>query len=82
VELYWQGKKPKNSEINLSQCHFVTNPTWIDPGANPGLRDERPEPLHGRVEPILKGVLSKSAVQIAVVPFGHRGLSTMHGRYS
>jgi hypothetical protein len=27
-------------------------------GANPGLRDERPESLHGRVEPILKGVLS------------------------
>jgi hypothetical protein len=41
VEWYWQGK-PKNSEKNLSHCHFsTTNPTWIDPGANPGLLGER-----------------------------------------
>jgi hypothetical protein len=37
------GKTPKNSEKNLSQCHFsATNPTWTDPGADLGLRDERP----------------------------------------
>jgi hypothetical protein len=42
VEWYWQDK-PKNSEKNLSQCLFSTiNPIWIDPGANPGLRGERP----------------------------------------
>jgi hypothetical protein len=39
--------KPKNSEKNLSQCHFVhQNPTWIDPGANPGLPGERPATNH------------------------------------
>jgi hypothetical protein len=33
----------KNSEINLSQSHFVHhNSHKIDPGANPGLRDEMP----------------------------------------
>jgi hypothetical protein len=26
----------------MSQCHFVHHPTSIDPGANPGLRGERP----------------------------------------
>jgi hypothetical protein len=37
-------EKPKNSERNLSQCHFVLHKsTWIDPGANPGLRVERQE---------------------------------------
>jgi hypothetical protein len=40
--IYWQGNDEELGE-NLSQCHFVTtNPTWIDPGANPGLRGERP----------------------------------------
>jgi hypothetical protein len=35
--------KPKYSEKNLSQCHFIHhNPTWTDPGSNLGLRDERP----------------------------------------
>jgi hypothetical protein len=35
--------KPNNSEKNLSNATLsTTNPTWIEPGANPGLRDERP----------------------------------------
>jgi hypothetical protein len=35
--------KPKDSEKNLSQCHFVHHIFhWIDPGANPGRRGERP----------------------------------------
>jgi hypothetical protein len=35
--------KPKNSEKNLSQCHFVRHKFhWIDPGTNPGRRGERP----------------------------------------
>jgi hypothetical protein len=43
VEWYIDRGKPKNSEKNLSQCHLsTTNPTWIDPSANPGLRGERP----------------------------------------
>jgi hypothetical protein len=34
---------PKNSEKNLcSGTLSTTNPTWIDPGENPGLRGERP----------------------------------------
>jgi hypothetical protein len=39
VELYIGRGKPKNSDAILS----TTNPTWIDTGANPGLRGERPE---------------------------------------
>jgi hypothetical protein len=35
--------KQKNSEKNLSHCHLsTTDPTWIDPGANQGLRGDRP----------------------------------------
>jgi hypothetical protein len=35
--------KPKNSEKNLSQYHFVHHKShWIDLGANPGRCDERP----------------------------------------
>jgi hypothetical protein len=36
-------EKSKYSEKNLpSATLFTTNPTWIDPGQNPGLRGERP----------------------------------------
>jgi hypothetical protein len=45
MEAYWNGiyrEKLKNLEKNISQCHFMpTNPTWTDPGANPGLYGER-----------------------------------------
>jgi hypothetical protein len=42
VERYLQGK-PKYSERNLPSATLsTTNPTWIDPGSNPGLRGERP----------------------------------------
>jgi hypothetical protein len=35
--------KPKDSEKNLSQCHVVHHKShWIDLGANPGRRVERP----------------------------------------
>jgi hypothetical protein len=35
--------KPKDSKKNLSQCHFVNHKShWIDPGAIPGRRGERP----------------------------------------
>jgi hypothetical protein len=35
--------KPKNSERNLYQFHFVHHKSnWIDLGANPGRRGERP----------------------------------------
>jgi hypothetical protein len=41
-------RKPKNSEKNLSQRQFfsTTNPTGIDPGANPGIRGEWPATNH------------------------------------
>jgi hypothetical protein len=43
VELYIDRGKPKNSEKNLSHCHFsTTSPTCIDPSANTGLRGVRP----------------------------------------
>jgi hypothetical protein len=42
VERYLQGK-PKYSEKTCPSATFsTTNPRWIDPGANPGLRGERP----------------------------------------
>jgi hypothetical protein len=35
--------KPKYSEKNCpSATLFTTNPTWTDPGLNPGFRGERP----------------------------------------
>jgi hypothetical protein len=35
--------KPKNSEKNPSQCHFVHHKShWIDLGMNPGHHGERP----------------------------------------
>jgi hypothetical protein len=50
VEYCWQGKR-KKAEKTLSQCHFpITNPTWNDQGAIPGLCGEVPasiRPSHG-----------------------------------
>jgi hypothetical protein len=41
--MYIDRGKPKNSEKNLSQCHFVHHKSLMeDPGANPGLFNERP----------------------------------------
>jgi hypothetical protein len=43
VEWYWQGKTEELGEKNCpSVTMSTTNPTCIDPGANPGLRGERP----------------------------------------
>jgi hypothetical protein len=43
VELYIDRGKPKNSEKSCSSATLsITNPIWIDPGAKPGLRGEKP----------------------------------------
>jgi hypothetical protein len=40
---YWQGKAEELGEnICPSVTLYTTNPTWIEPGANPGLGGERP----------------------------------------
>jgi hypothetical protein len=50
--------KPKNSEKNLSTATLsTTNPTWIDPGANPDLRGERQatnDLSHGTARQLIK----------------------------
>jgi hypothetical protein len=40
--IYLQGKNEVLGENLPSATLSTTNPTWIDPGANPGLRGERP----------------------------------------
>jgi hypothetical protein len=46
MEQWWNDIFAGETEVlgeNLpSATLFTTNPTWIDPGANPGLRGERP----------------------------------------
>jgi hypothetical protein len=43
VKWYIDRGKPENSEKNNPSATLsTTNPTWIGPGANPGLRGERP----------------------------------------
>jgi hypothetical protein len=42
MEWYWQGKSERLGEKPV-QCYFVHHKShWIDPGANPGHRGERP----------------------------------------
>jgi hypothetical protein len=41
--IYWQGKTVEVGEKPVTvHALSTTNPTWIDPGANPGLHGERP----------------------------------------
>jgi hypothetical protein len=42
VEWYFAGETEVLRENLPSATSSTTNPTWIDPGANPGLRGERP----------------------------------------
>jgi hypothetical protein len=42
VELYFAGETEVLGENLPSATLSTTNPTWIDPGANPVLRGERP----------------------------------------
>jgi hypothetical protein len=43
VEWYWQGKIKKTQRKTCPTATLsTTNPTWINPGANPGLHGERP----------------------------------------
>jgi hypothetical protein len=52
--MIFAGETEELGENLPSATLSTTNPTWIDPGANPGLRGERPatncltlEPWHG-----------------------------------
>jgi hypothetical protein len=61
VEWYW-GVKPKDSEKNQSQCHFVHHKShWIDLGANQGRRGERPATNH--LSHVMANYWTKSPIQ-------------------
>jgi hypothetical protein len=50
MEQWWNdifaGETEELGENLPSATLSTTNPTWIDPGANPGLRGERPATNH------------------------------------
>jgi hypothetical protein len=79
VELYRQGNRITLRKTSLSTTLSTTNPTWIDPDANPDLRGERPATKrlsHGTaLSPGLKQ--SSNPVLRRVVPSSKRSYQSM-----
>jgi hypothetical protein len=75
VELYWQGKTGELGEKPATLS--TTNPTWIDPGTNPGVRGERPatnDLSHGTTPSqisVLKNIVSVEYMRKLQIPFSH-----------
>jgi hypothetical protein len=63
----------KNRRTRRKTCPSATlsttNPTWIDPDANPDLRGQRPEPWHGLSKSIKNMVMVTITVGIMFLLF-------------
>jgi hypothetical protein len=64
--MIFAGETEVLGENLTSATLSTTNPTWIDPGSNPGLRGERPATnrlSHGTAMGLICNVKEKSASQ-------------------
>ena len=76
-----EESRSTRGKICLSATLSTINPTWTDPGSNPGVRGRRPatnrlEPWHGLCRDSL------NCEQAATVPLSHCALSAVKHKES